>query len=155
MFMKSLCLTAALWAAPLTAQTVTAGNPQSVVDAIQALGYRATLTTDPLGKPLVQSAIEGINYVVYFYSCGAETNDECLDLLFSARFVLDSGGVPMSLANDWNTMKLFGEAVVDEDKNPGLTYFITTVGGLSQENFTEVVKLWGITVSQFKDHIGW
>ena len=45
----------------IAATAVSAAYPESIVDAIQDMGYKAELTTDSYGDPMIRSASDGVN----------------------------------------------------------------------------------------------
>lgn len=141
-----------LFAVPATAQVVTASDPRSVAFALQDLGYRAEVTTDNVGDPKIRSAIDGTNYSIYFYGC--ENNRDCRWIQFSTGFDL-SKGTTLASMNEWNRTKLFGEATLDDENDPHISYFVTLDGGMSRPIFDDTVDWWGVAISEFKDHINW
>lgn len=72
------------WAAdtePCGANLVCASDPQSVVQALQAEGYKAALgKSSQTGNPKIESAASGYNYTIYFYEC--EQGRQCGSLQF-------------------------------------------------------------------------
>ena len=66
----ALCgVLAMLGASAAQAQTVSAANPQSIAAALQSAGYRAELTRDNEGDPLIKSSSSGTDFLVVFYAC--------------------------------------------------------------------------------------
>ena len=92
---RSVIAAAALlvFAPAASAQSVSAHDPQSVVSTLQDMGYRATLDTDSGGDPKVLSALNGINFSIYFYGC--QDNAACRDLQFSSGFEVEATHQPM------------------------------------------------------------
>jgi hypothetical protein len=142
---------AALTAAPASAQSVSAADPESVAGALRDLGWRASHGVDAEGDPMIQSSIEGVDYTIYFYGCEGGRN--CRNLLFSAGFDLVDG-TTLQAMNEWNSGRLVGAAYLDPENDPFLQMFVTTAGGLNHENFGDVVDWWRIGVRDFKQHIG-
>ena len=136
---------------PAAAQELSAANPAGLADALQDLGYRASLETDSEGDPLIRSSMEGMNYRIVFYGC--EEHRDCKYLQLSAGFDLDNG-TTMDVINDWNRSKIAGSAYLDDENDPYLKYFLTTVGGLSQQTFEDTIDWWRVAISDFKVHIG-
>ena len=135
-----------------SANEIDARNPDTVLTALQDLGYRATLGSDSDGDPKVTSTIEAVNYTIFFYGCRDGLN--CESIQFAAAFDVPEV-LTAAMMNDWNTTKLMGEATVADDGDPRLTFFVTTTGGLTRENFVKIVALWGASMSDFKDFIDW
>lgn len=145
-------LVSAALALPAAAQTVSAANPQSVVQALRDLGYRATLDTDNQGNPKISSAIEGVNYTIFFYGC--ENTQLCEDLQFSAGFDLANGTTEFSM-NDWNRDRIIGKAFVNENNDPFIQMFVPGVYDMSMQSFQRTVRRWGQGMADFKVHINW
>jgi hypothetical protein len=152
MRIPAAALLALLAAAPAAADgLIRAAEPGGVAEALRGLGYRAQLDTDSAGDPMVVSAIEGLEYTIWFYGC---TNGAgCESLLFSVGLDLPEG-VSFSKINVWNQERLFGKAYVDDENDPFLVHFLPTEGGITAENFVEIVEWWGLAVSEFTDHVG-
>lgn len=150
-FVSAVALTM-MFAVPATAQVVTASDPRSVMSALQDLGYRAELTTDSDGDPKIRSAIDGTNYSIYFYGC--RDNTDCRWIQFSTGWDL-SKGTTLQAMNEWNRTKLFGEATLDSENDPHLSYFFTLDGGMSRPIFDDTVDWWGVAIREFKDYINW
>ena len=134
------------------ANEIYARNPGSIVAALQDLGYRASLDTDSEGDPMIRSAVEGVDYVIFFYGCTDNLN--CEYIQFSAGFNVPDVLTAVQM-NDWNRRKLVGEATVDEEGDPWLSFFITTDGGLTRDNFADAVDWWELSVRDFKEFIDW
>ena len=132
------------------AQTVDPANPQSVVSALQDLGYRAELSADSEGDPQISSAIEGSMFRITFYGCDANVN--CSAMNFASGFDLST---PLSweVVNEWNRTKLVGRVYVDEENDPFIDFFIDAQGGLPRDVFESVMSRWGVAVASFKKEI--
>ena len=119
---------------------VCASNPQSVVASLQAQGYRAQLgKSDVTGNPKIDSAANGYNYAILFYGCDKNVN--CTSLGFLITFEKDETNTAQ-LANDWNKENRFSQMAVNDNGTLALSYDVSTVGGLSQVNFADVVDWW-------------
>lgn len=136
-----------------SAQTLTAEQPQLIADRFQALGYRTELTTDSQGDPMIRIGVSGVNTTVFFYGCD-EKGRNCNWIQFYSSFNTDDA-FPLSSANEWNRTKLFGEMTIDDEGDPTLTYFVSLDGGMTQDNFDDVVDWWELALDQFLDYIEW
>lgn len=134
------------------ANTIDAARPDSIVNALQELGFQAKLETDSQGDPLIRSRMEGIRTSIYFYGC--TDNKDCQDLLFSTGFNL-TDGTTASRMNEWNETKLVGKAYIDDESDPWLEFYVGGVTGMTQESFERNVDQFGNALSGFKDHIDW
>jgi hypothetical protein len=128
-----------------------ASDPQGVATAMQGLGYTATLGADSTGDPLINGAIDGVPYSVVFFGC--ESNANCQWLLLSAGFDLPNG-TTADVVNTWNHNNLVGQAYLDSEQDPFINYFVTTTGGLTPDNFADVVDWWKVAMGNFEEAIG-
>jgi hypothetical protein len=144
-------LLAPVWGAA-QATPVHANDPQSVLQAIRSYGHNAKLEANAHGQPFITVDREGVRYWVYFYAC--ETEQGCLDLQFYTKFDLQAT-LDAQWANDWNYQWVAGRVEVDEQGDPGLSYFVTTMGGLTPENFNGVMDVWSSVLDGFMQDIDW
>ncbi len=134
---------------------ICASNPAGIQATMQTLGYKAVLgkaTTS--GNPKISSAASGYNYDIFFYGC--EKNVNCNSLSFSTTFEKEEVN-SAALANEWNVEKRFSAVSFDpKDGTLTISYDVTTVGGLDQVNFAEVVSWWDTMMGEastfFKNH---
>ena len=133
--------------------SVSAAYPETVVNAIQTMGYKAELTVDSYGDPLVRSASEGVNFSLNFYGCDDDGND-CQHLQFSVAFDV-VGGMDYLSMNAWNRETTMGKAFLDEESDPVLQHYMIAVDGMSGDVFQESFEFWTSTLSDFTDYIDW
>ncbi|MDE2596015.1 MAG: YbjN domain-containing protein [Sphingomonadales bacterium] len=127
---------------------VCAAKPDSVVASLQAQGYRAMLgKSDSTGNPKIESAANGYNYSVLFYGC--EKGENCTSLGFMITFEKDPTNTAQ-LANEWNKANRFSQMALNDDGTLSLSYDISTVGGLSQPNFADVVDWWQVILGNVR-----
>ncbi|HEY6868783.1 MAG TPA: YbjN domain-containing protein [Novosphingobium sp.] len=150
--MMAVALGAGLLASPVRAADcpaalVCASNPPGIVASLQAQGYKAVLgKSENTGNPKISSAASGYDYTIFFYGC--EKGANCTSLGFSITFA-DDGGNSADLANEWNADKRFSAMSFDKsDKSLMLTYDVSTIGGLNQVNFADVVDWWQTMLGQ-------
>lgn len=124
---------------------VCASAPQTIATALSAAGYKAELTTDKAGDPMIRSAAAGYNFIVYFYGC--KDHKQCSSLQFMSSFEADGTNTP-ELANKWNNSKRFSQMAVTDDGALDFSYDVATIGGLNQENFTDVIEWWEAMLGQ-------
>lgn len=132
---------------------VCASRPQSIADALQAAGYKAKVTKDDTGDPMVSSSAAGYNFDIFFYGCDKAL--QCDSLQFRVSFTKDDVSTPQ-LANLWNQSKRFSQAYIDSKGQFTMTYDVTTQGGLNQKNAADVIDWWatmlGNLATFFKEH---
>ncbi len=134
------------------ANEVFASKPKTVVTSLQELGYPATLVREADGSR-IDSTISGLSYSVFFYGC-AEDGTGCQSLEFNTNFTVDPPVKPDVIAL-WNRDNLFGTAYLDEQGLASISYSVTTVGGLTMENFTDIIARWDTTLASFANAIGY
>ena len=136
---------------PCGKNMVCANAPQTVVDALQAAGFKAALSkSKQTGNPMIESAASGFNFHVFFYEC--EENKNCASLQFSTSFNNDDGQNSADLANKWNSEKRFSQMSFDpSDKSLNFAYDVSTFGGLGKKNFADVIDWWETMLGQLPD----
>lgn len=128
-------------ARPAAAQSVDAANPASVVAAVQAAGYRATLDKTKEGNPIIRSAANGRNFSIVFDDC----KDGCKTLGFYAYYKRAPVHT-LEAINKWNADKKFLRVYIDSDGDLSTDYQITTVGTIPRANFADALD-WFVVMS--------
>jgi hypothetical protein len=148
----SLALAASFAAAGAAhAQTVTAKEPSSIVDVLQKNGYRAELTKDESGDPMIRSASSGTNFIILFYGCTANRN--CATVQFYAGFTEPKSASIDSL-NTWNANNRFGRAYLSDKGAARLEMDVDLDdGGMSAALFEDNVEFWIAILASFEKHI--
>ncbi len=131
--------------APCGGGMVCASNPQTVVAALQEAGLQAKLGKDGTGDPMIESAAAGYNFTVFFYGCSANRN--CDSMQFRVNFKADPTNT-FAQANRWNSAKRFLSLSVGKDQGMAAFHDVTTVGGISQANFADVLVWWSTMLGQ-------
>lgn len=133
------------------AANVTAANPQSVVDALQAGGYKAILGKDSGGDPRIESAASGSKFVVTFYGC--TKNIACKTVTFYAGWSGGKGTIEQ--VNEWNKSRRFSRGYIDKDGDPVIEFDVDLDdGGMSQALFIDNAQFWESAMGGFKKHLG-
>lgn len=137
--------------APAYAQveTVTAKDPQTVLDALREIGYRGELSKMDSGRSSIAVQLQGIETYIDFYDCADDLTD-CYTLLFIAILDLDTPAT-MSKANDWNAQAVTGKVSIDDEGDPQLDFSLSTYEGISLNVFKENLELWERRVGEMKD----
>lgn len=142
----SVAATLALMPSVAHAQTIQASDPQGVVRALQADGYKAQLTKDEDGNPLIDSATSGVKFKIFFFGC--TNGSACTELQFWTGF---TEKVTPEQVNKWNRTHRFGRAYVDDSKEINMEYDINTEkGGLSPAMFTNDLELWDSLIGSLR-----
>lgn len=140
-------LAAPAFGGPLPDGGVTAGEVRA---ALQAKGFKAEVTKDSEGDPLIRSAADGSNFSIYFYDC--DKSGRCVAIQFSAGFDLTKG-TTLEVVNTWNKDRRFGKAYLDDERDPYLEYDIDLEHGATTEALENVVDVWESVLPTFKKHI--
>ncbi|MCZ7675781.1 MAG: YbjN domain-containing protein [Roseovarius sp.] len=135
-----------------SAQSVSAAYPESIAAALLKGGYKAEITTDSAGDPLIKSAASGWNYQIVFYGC--EDNRACQDVMFAAGFDMENGMAIKSI-NSWNENKLLGRAYLDDEDDPHLVHFVAGMDGMPAPAFERLIERWETSLGEFAEYIGW
>jgi hypothetical protein len=118
---------------------VCATMPQTVVSAIAKAGYKAELDKDSKGAPLIHSEANGYKFDIYFYGCTEGSLCDSLQFYVSFNDEVSNG---LELANLWNTKKRFLQMAYEDDKYSRLSYDVATIGGITPENFADILAWW-------------
>jgi hypothetical protein len=151
---KGLLLTVILgtWSLPAQAQMVRPQEPQSVVRAMEQAGYPATLGADKMGDPMITSAIGARTFQVFFYNC--KDHQACATVQFHVGYDLTSAPA-LERINEWNRVKRFGRAFLDNENDPILEMDVDLDdGGISQLLFADNLEFWSSVLGDFEKHIG-
>ncbi|WP_232793370.1 YbjN domain-containing protein [Caulobacter hibisci] len=119
---------------------------------LQDAGYKAELTTDKSGDPLVKSAAEGVAFSIYFYDC--EAKPRCKAIQFSAGFDLKA---PLTAAkiNEWNRNHRYLKAYIDDEGDPHIEYDVNVNAGRTQAGLDDDFAVWTSMIGDFTTFIDW
>lgn len=157
-FTAALSIGALLSLAPLAASAApTIHHADGLTSAevakwLQDAGYTATVGVDEAGDPKISSAVDGINFNVYFYDC--EAKPRCKAIQFSAGFDLDT---PLAAAkiNEWNKANRYLKAYIDEQGDPHVDYDVNLNAGRTKEGLDDDFSVWTSMVGDFATFVGW
>ena len=126
-----------------------APTAEEIAQVLRDKGYRAEITVDGVGDPMVRSAADGANFGVYFYGCA---NGRCSSLQFAVGF--DGDPLTHETINRWNAEHRFGRAYLDGEMDPIMEMDVDVERGASTELIEEAVATWALLVPEFKSFIG-
>lgn len=133
------------------AQMVRAQDPSSIVRALQSAGYRAEMTKDDTGDPLIKSTSSGSNFAIFFFGC--TKNVDCRTIQFFAGYDRDKSP-SLSQMNDWNSKKRFGRAYLSDKGAARIEMDVDLDdGGISTKLFEDNLEFWVLLMAQFEKHI--
>ncbi len=124
---------------PCGAGMVCAGDPDSVMRAMEKAGLKPHKIVDNQGDPMIESDEAAYHFDVYFYGC--EQHQHCDSLRFQVDFKQGPENTA-ELANKWNTGKRFLQASISPDGRFVVAYDVATIGGLTERNFADVLDWW-------------
>jgi hypothetical protein len=126
-------------AAPAGAQMVSAKDPQTLVAALQAKGYKAELGT-AAEEPAITSGAGGFQFKIFFENCTSGT--ACTTISFFTGFT-DIEATAARL-NEWNRDNRFARAYIDAEGDPVLRMDVDLDHqGIARANFNEYLDIWG------------
>lgn len=134
------------------AQLISAADPIAVAKVLQDKGYRAELTKDSEGDPLIKSSAEGANFLLLFFNCTG--GKQCATVQFYAGFDRE-GSFSLDKLNEWNRTKRFGRAYRDNEGDPVIEMDVDMDdGGMSKALFEDNIEFWTSLLSSFQTFIG-
>lgn len=136
------------------AQVVSGVTGPMVQGWLQDMGYRAELTTDSVGDPLIYSVTSGTNFSIWFYGCDDTAVETCNSIQFYAGYDL-AQGTSAQVINNFNREWRFAKAYYDDEKDPILKLDLSFFGGVSRGAFEDYLDIWETTVAEFETAIGW
>lgn len=125
-----------------------------LASVFQQAGFRATLSADSVGDPMIESSAQGVNFRVIFYGCDSSEPKRCDSLMFRVGF--NKGGtLRYEQINQWNRSRRYGMAYLDDEMDPWLEMNVLISGGVSEANLLEQTKTWDNRLGHFLRHIDW
>ena len=142
-------------AAPARVETFHDGGMSGpeVVAWLQKAGYKAELSKDDGGDPLIDSAAEGTKFKIYFYDCD-KAQARCKALQFSAGFDLKTG-LKAEKMNEWNKGHRYLKAYIDEEGDPYIQYDVNVNAGRTLAGLDDDFGVWTSMISEFTTFIDW
>ena len=134
---------------PSAVDLIYPSSPQTIATKLQDLGYRANIIEDNLGDPLIETAMEGLTVLIFFYGC--EDNRDCKAIQFWTGFDND-GGVSADYLNGWNDAVALGLAAVNDD-SVYVVHYVRGDNGITGTAFEETIRLWRLVITDFKDFL--
>lgn len=133
-------------------ELIDATDPERLVSVIQDLGYRAKLSVDDAGDPLILSSVGGTEFSLQFFGCSENKHDQCKLLMFRVGYDLEEG-TNLETINSWNEMILVGRGYLDDESDPWFEWAVNMYGGVTRQNFTDSFDWWESSVRDFEEHI--
>lgn len=142
---RSLTALALMLAAPVAAQPtpdsamLSARDPARVAAFLQELGYRASLTTQADGDPMIETSMSGHDVKLFFLSC--TRNRDCEDIQFFVGIATRTK-LTLDEVNGFNRERRFARLYLDSDRDPLLEQDVSMIGpGISAAAFRDTVRV--------------
>lgn len=123
-----------------------------VVTWLQKGGYKAELTKDEGGDPLINSAADGQTFKIYFYDCNEAKR--CKALQLSAGFDMKEG-LTLAKANEWNRKNRYLKVYLDDDLDPYVQYDVNVNAGRTISGLDDDFGVWTGMIGDFTTFIDW
>ena len=136
----------AVFAGPLPDGGVTV---EEVAGVLQDKGYRAEVSTDKQGDPMILSTTSGFKFRVFFYEC--EQKPRCKSIQFSAVFTWKDGSAEKVAT--WNRTKRFGKVYLDEDSDPVVQMDMDMEHGATSEAIANNMERWNAVLAGFVKYL--
>ncbi len=150
----SLALALSLTAMPALARDLPPNGVtrQDIVNWLQSHGYTASIQHDTTANDdYVESAMNGVNYGIYFYAC--DTYGNCKSIQYSAGWD-PIAGVDAVKLNQWNADKRYFRAYLNPQNDIYAEYDIDVMPGGTWELIDATLSRWSSQLASFKDFIG-
>lgn len=118
---------------------------------LQGAGYKAELSRDKTGDPMIRSASGGVNFTVLFYDC---KNDRCRALQFSSGFDLGDG-MTLAKANEWNKKHRYLKTYLDDEMDPYVEFDVNLDAGRTMAGLNDDFAIWTDMLADFAVFIDW
>jgi hypothetical protein len=122
-------------AAPAMAATVSARQPETLVEALKSAGYEVTMGTDDTGDPVLDLVMQGYKARLLFLDCDVASHDKCGSVQFFAAFDAEGAGLSVEDANLFARRYRYGAVSVTANGDPRLRWDIETGDGIPSEVF--------------------
>lgn len=124
---------------------LSAGDPPRIAAFLREIGYRANLTKDSDGDPLIETAMSGYNVKIFFMNC--KSGASCEDIQFFVG-IATRNKLGLAQVNDFNSRKRFMRLYLDKDRDPLMELDLSMIGpGVSAAAFRDTVQVFERLIS--------
>ena len=123
------------FAAPAMAATVSANQPETLVEALKSAGYEVSAGTDDTGDPVLDLVMQGYKARLLFLDCNTASHDKCGSVQLFSAFDAEGAGMSLEDANLFARRYRYGAVSVTADGDPRLRWDIETGDGIPGEVF--------------------
>lgn len=117
------------------------------------LGYTFQRKADSTGDPMWTFTVEGTKVMLFVYSQTATGSGAYRSIQLAAAWSV-TPKPSCTHINQWNADHRGSTAWLDSDGDPVLEANLYLRGGVSWENLKEFFRLWAVSLSAFKEHLG-
>ena len=123
------------FAVPAMAATVSAKNPESLVEALRMAGYEVAAGTDDTGDPVLDLVMQGYKARLLFLDCDEASHDKCGSVQFYASFDAEGVGYTLEQANLFARRYRYAAISLSANGDPRLRWDIETGEGIPSDVF--------------------
>jgi hypothetical protein len=127
-------------------------DPEVVLRALERAGFEGEIGKDSDGDPKVSSTDKAHPFAIHFYDC--EEHAHCAYVQITQGWDLKKGST-IEKMQAWNADNVWGQAYLDDEKDPWLALTINFKGGVTPEYVDDMIEWWSVTSGDFEKHIGW
>jgi hypothetical protein len=138
----TLALLSPLAAPAASAQSlITTPNTDQIASVLTAMGKTIKVDNSGTDPDITITRPDGSRfYDIYLMDCTDKRDCNSIELLLTYE---NDGSHSPELANEWNANNRMPGMYFDKsDKTMSLYFNVSTTGGLTQENFADVIKWW-------------
>ena len=128
------------------AQSVSAGFPDTVTQALKDFGHNAETTEDSYGDPMIEANYVDLKYAILFYGC--KDNANCQDLQFRASFERGDGTTDEQIFG-FNGEWMVGKTYVGTTGSAIIEHPIMGVDGMARASFERTLTRWVSAMEDF------
>ena len=116
--------------APAIAADVSAGQPETLAEALKGAGYEVALGVDDTGDPVLELTMQGYKARLLFLDCDPGSHDKCGSVQFFAAFDADGAGLSAVDAVLFARRYRYAAVTVNANGDPVLRWDIETGEGI-------------------------
>jgi hypothetical protein len=128
-------------------------DPGVVLHAIERAGMEGEVGKDSEGDPKINSTDKRRPFVIHFYDCDGD-HAHCPYIQITQGWDLKKG-LSLDKIEKWNEDNVWGQAYLDDDKDPWLALTINFKGGVTPEYVDDMLEWWSVIAEDYEKHIGW
>ena len=116
--------------APAIAADVSAGQPETLAEALKGAGYDVVQDVDDTGDPVLELTMQGYKARLLFLDCDPGSHDKCGSVQFFAAFDADGAGLSAVDAVLFARRYRYAAVTVNANGDPVLRWDVETGAGI-------------------------